>query len=256
MHWITQKFYLATVLLLCLSTPRVMTNSVFVSHDGVDLSNCGNWSMPCRTVRHAVKMSNDGDKIYIDHAQGRPYKECENVTQAGCFIELTKSVSFHGINGKALLQCKKSCKLFKIRSLTFYKTKIKFFNLVISASSIVAELGVGVQTQLALDNVLIRDNLHGIYGKYSTDCSILVTNSTFEDNFNWGIYLRCSTLRVNINSSIFRVSSVFFTNNGSIPTVTQRMEILVQNTVFNYQSTPHCNDMIVIKPYAAIFTSQ
>ena len=209
--------------------------------------------MPCRTVRHAVEMSNDADKIYIDHAQGKPYKECENVTHTGCFIELTKSVSFHGINGKASIQCKKSCKLFKIRSLTFYKTKIKFFNLVISASSIVAELGVGARTQLEFDNVLIRDTFHGIYGKYSTDCSILVTNSTFEDNLNWGIYLGCSNLSVNITSGIFMLSSVFFTNNGSIPTANQRMEILVQNTIFNYQSTPHCNDMIAIKPYAAIF---
>jgi hypothetical protein len=28
-------------------------------------------------------MSNDGDQIYIDYAQGRPYKECENVTEGG-----------------------------------------------------------------------------------------------------------------------------------------------------------------------------
>ena len=239
---------------LCLKIPgtsRVMTNSVLVSHDGVDLTNCGNWSMPCRTVRHAVKISKDGDKIYIDYAQARPYKECENVTQAKCSIELTKSVSFHGMNGKALIQCKKSCELFKIWSLTFNKTKIKFFNLVMSASSIVADLGVGARTQLAFDNVLIRNNIYGIRGKYATDCSILVTNSTFEDNSNWGIDLRCSNLSVNINSSIFMLSSVVFTNDGSIPTLTERMEILIQNTVFNYQSTPRYNDMIAIKPYAA-----
>jgi hypothetical protein len=70
--------------------------------------------MPCRTVRHAVKMSNDGDQIYIDYEQGRPYMECENVTRSTCSIELTKSVSLYGINGRAEHQCNKGCKFFII----------------------------------------------------------------------------------------------------------------------------------------------
>jgi hypothetical protein len=32
----------------------VMTDTLLVSHYGEDLSDCGNWTMPCRTVRRAV----------------------------------------------------------------------------------------------------------------------------------------------------------------------------------------------------------
>ncbi len=229
-----------------------MTNPLFVSHDGDDHNNCGNWTMRCRTVRRAVKMSNDGDQIYIDHGQGRPYMECDNLTQSGCFIELRKSITFHSINGKADIHCKKSCKLFKITSPSSNIIKIKFFDLVISSSSIVAELDVGARSELSFHNMLIRDNLQGIYSKYSTECSILITNSSFEDNINSGIYLQCSDLTVSINSSTFKVSPVFFANSGSMPTVRQKTVIFVQNTIFDYLRTPSCRDMIAIKPYAAI----
>ena len=130
----------------------VMTYSIFVGHDGVDLINCGNWTMPCRTVRYAVKMSNDGDQIYIDYAQGKPYMECQNVTQSEPWlctsdpIEVTTSISFHGVNGNAEIQCHKSCKLFKITNSRFYPTQIKFFNLVISRSDVIAELNRGARS--------------------------------------------------------------------------------------------------------------
>jgi hypothetical protein len=230
-----------------------MANSLFVSHDGEDFTDCGDLSMPCRTVRHAVNMSNDGDEVYIDYAQGRPYMECENLTlQSGCYIELTKSVSFHGINGKAAIRCKKSCTFFKITSPIFRVNKIKFFNLVISTSSIAVELE-GSRTELVFDNVLIRDNLHAIHSKYSIECPILITNSTFEDNVEWGINLACSNLSVNINSSIFKSSSISFRNNDTMSEVLQKTEIFVQNTVFDYQNAPMRRDMIAIKPHAAIF---
>ena len=51
---------------------RVNTDTFFVSHNGGDLDNCGNQTMPCRTVRHAVKMISDGGQIYVDYAQGKP----------------------------------------------------------------------------------------------------------------------------------------------------------------------------------------
>ena len=81
----------------------------FVSQQGTDLNTCGNWSMPCRTIRQTVKMSKDGDQIYIDSANGRPFMECENVTESTCSIELNKTISFYGINGRPTIKCKKSC---------------------------------------------------------------------------------------------------------------------------------------------------
>ncbi|CAB4018500.1 Hypothetical predicted protein [Paramuricea clavata] len=197
-------------------------------------------------------MSNDGDQIYIDYAQGRPYMECQNVTQSACSIELTKSVSFHGINGKAEIQCTKSCKFFKIMSSSFYTTKIKFLDLVISSSETVAELDVGARSKLVFQNALIRETFHGIYSKRSTDCSILITNSRFEHNFNWGIYLRCQNLTMQIKSSTFKSSPLFITNIGNKPTLWQKTELFFRSTVFDFQNTPRCVDMVAIKPFAAI----
>ena len=232
-----------------------MTNSLFVSHHGDDLNNCGNWTMPCRTVRHAVKMSNDGDQIYIDYAQGRPYMECENLTQSTCSIELTKSVSFHGINGKAKIQCRKCYKLFNITSSSFKITRIKFLNLVISNSNIVAKLDVGAKAELVLQNMLIRDNSYAIYSKNSIDCSIKIFNSSFEHHFNqrWGIYLRCVNLTVHINSSSFKITPVLFTNIANKPTRWKKTEILIQNTTFNGKNILKCAPMLAIRPFAAIF---
>ena len=209
--------------------------------------------MPCRTVRHAVKMSNDGDQIYIDYAEGRPYMECENVTQSTCSIKLTKSVSFYGINGRAELQCNKGCKFFIIKSPSFNITRIKFFSLVISSSSVVTEIDKGARTELVYQNMLVRDNNYAIYSKHSTDCSILITNSSFENNFNFGIYLRCSNLTAHITSSTFELTPVSFTNFANTPTRWQKTEILIQDTIFNGKNIHKCSEMLAITPFAAIF---
>ncbi|CAB3990686.1 Hypothetical predicted protein, partial [Paramuricea clavata] len=173
----------------------VMTNSLFVSHQGNDLNNCGNWTMPCRTVRHAVKMSNDGDQIYIDYAQGRPYMECENVTESTCSIELPKSVSFHGLYGKAEIRCKNGLRFFKIRSPSFNITRVKFFNLVISRSNTVAELDVGARTELVFNNTLITKNQIG------------------------GVRLQCLNLTARIISSTFKLSPLLLGNRGEFSTL-------------------------------------
>ena len=209
--------------------------------------------MPCRTVRHAVKMSNDGDQIYIDYAQGRPYMECENLTQSTCSIELTKSVSFYGINGRAELQCNKGCKFFVITSLSFNITRIKFFNLVISSSRVVTEIDKGARMELVYQNMLVRDNYYAIRSKHSTDCSILITNSSFENNFSLGIYLRCSNLTAHITSSTFELTPVSLANIANTPTRCQKTEVLIQNTIFNGKHFHKCAALLAIKPFAVIY---
>ena len=209
--------------------------------------------MPCRTVRHAVKMSNDGVQIYIDYAQGRPYKECENLTQSTCSIELTKSVSFHGVNGRPELQCNKRCKFFIITSPDFNISRIKFFNLVISSSSVVTEIDKGARIELVYQNMLVRDNYYAIRSKHSTDCSILITNSSFENNFNLGIYLRCSNLTAYITASAFQFSPVSLTNIANTPTRWKKTKILIRDTIFNGKNIHTCASLLAIKPFAAIF---
>ena len=230
-------------------------NSLFVSHHGDDLKHCGNWSMPCRTVRQAVKMSNDGDEIYIDYSQRRPYMECENETQSTCTIELTKSVSFHGINGKPEIQCRKCNKFFTITSPSFNITRIKFVNLVLSNSKVVAELGAKATTELVYQNMLVRDNVYALYNKHSTDCSIKIFNSSFEHNRNRfrGIYLRCANITVHINSGSFKLTPLLFTNIANKPTRWIKTEILVQNSTFDGKKIKNCAPLLAIKPFAAIY---
>ena len=197
-------------------------------------------------------MSNDGDQIYIDYAQGKPYRECENVSKS--YIELRKSLSFDGINGKAEIRCKKRYNLFKITSKNFNTTRVKFFNLVISSSRIVAELGVGAKTEVVFHNMLIRYNQFGIYSKYSTDCSILISNSSFESHFFGGIRLQCFNLTMHIIFSTFKLSPVLLSNRPGTPVVRlwQRTKILFHKTVFDGENTQMCLDMVLVKPFAAV----
>ena len=237
-----------------LGNQYVMTHSLFVSQHGEDLNNnCGNQTMPCCTVRHAVKMSRDGDEIFINYAHGKPYMECENATQS-CAVELTKSVSFYGINGKGEIQCRKCPRLFIITSPGFNITRINFFNLIISKTNTVVELGEKTNTELVFQNMLLMDNLAALYSKHSTACSIKIFNSNFEHNINpsWGIYLRCDNLTVHINSSSFEFTPLLLTNVASKTIRWRKTEILIQHTVFNNKKIQKCSPMLGIVPYAAI----
>ena len=87
---------------------------MFVSHRGQDEDNCGNWTNACRSVRHAVKISNANDVIRIDYAEGRPYQECEQLIGGNQAIMLDKSLSFYGFNGSAILHCEQTYTHFLI----------------------------------------------------------------------------------------------------------------------------------------------
>ena len=231
-----------------------MTHSLFVSQHGEDLNNnCGNQTMPCCTVRHAVKMSRDGDEIFINYAHGKPYMECENATQS-CAVELKKSVSFYGINGKAEIQCRKCPRLFMITSPGFNITRINFFNLIISKTNTVVELGAKTKTELVFQNMLLMDNLAALCSKHSTACSIKIFNSNFEHNITlfWGIRLRCANLTVHINSSSFEYTPLLLTNVANETIRWRKTEILIQHTVFNNKKIQKCSPMLRIDPSAAI----
>ena len=159
-----------------------------------------------------MKICNDGDQIYIDYAAGRPYMECENVTESGHAIDLTKSVSFYGFKGKAEIQCKKNLILFKIRSSIPLITQVKFFNMIISASGIAIELDDRARTELVFQNTSVRNNQNGIYSRNSGECFIKIFNSSFEQHCISGIHLKCFNITAQIISSSFKLSSVYLAN--------------------------------------------
>ena len=233
---------------------EVATNSLFVSHHGYDLNSCRKWTTPCRTLRHAVKISHDGDRIYIDYAQGKPYKECENVGNSADPIDISQSISFHGYNGKAEIQCKQNLKLFKILNSQFITTRVQFFNVVISSSSVATEFEKESQTELTFENTVVRNNLVGIHSQRSADCAIKIFNSNFSDNSAGAIYLMCLNLTAQIISSTFKKSPVMLQNVPSKQAVCQwiHSNLFVSKTDFNGENTEICADLFGIKPYAAV----
>ena len=233
---------------------EVATDSLLVSHHGYDVNNCGNRTLPCRTLRHAVEISHDGDRIYIDYVQGKPYKECENGANSVDPIDISQSISFHGLNGTAEIQCKQNWKLFKIRSAQFITTRVQFFNVVISSSSVAIELEKKSQTELTFENTVVKNNLVGIHSQSSTACSIKIINSSFLHHIVGAIYVKCLNLTAQIISSSFKKSPVMLQNVPSRKGVCQwiHANLLISKTDFDGENTEICADLFAIKPYAAV----
>ena len=180
--------------------------------------------------------------------------ECEDVTQATCAIELRKSVSIYGVNGRAELRCERRCKFFRITSRNSSTTQIKFANLALSNSNTVVVLEEGTRSELIFQNMLVNDNLYALYSKYSAECSVFISSSSFDNNVQWGIHLRCDRLNFYVNSSIFNRTPVqSLTNSAEKRREDQKLVTVVQNTIFNGKNIPICVSMFVIQPFAAIF---
>ena len=224
-----------------------------MSHNGEDLSNCGNRTIPCRTVRYAVNISEEGDEIYIDYAHGKPYLECEGVKKEKKNIDLTKSISFLGLNGKSEIKCTKSYDLFHITSPSFKIARVKFHNLVISKTKIVARLATGARFELVFQNVVLKDHALVAYSKQSFHCSLIVTNTSFEKCFPGGIRLQCLNVSAIIRYSSFRLTPVFFANIGNKSPHLQSMRVWIENIDVDGENTPMCEvDMFGFQPYAAV----
>ena len=210
--------------------------------------------MPCRTLRHTVEISRRGDKIYIDYAQGKPYKECENEAKSVDPINLSQSISFHGHNGKAEIQCKLNVKLFKIRSSQFITTRVQFFNVVISKSNVFTELEKESRTELIFENTVVKYNQVGIRSKSSADCSIKTFNSSFLHHIDGAMRLKCLNLTAKIISSTFKKGYIMLQNVQEQPAFQRWMHanVLVRKTDFDGENTELCADLFSIKPYAAV----
>ena len=116
---------------------NLLSKNVFVSHRGKEEHFCGNWTLPCRSVRQAVNISNANDVIYIDYVEGRPYEECEDlISDEKHTIMLDKSLSFYGFNGSAMLQCKHTYPFFGIKNSPYTTSKIVFAGLTLASRGI------------------------------------------------------------------------------------------------------------------------
>ena len=226
----------------------------FVSQRGNDHNTCGNWSMSCRTMRHAVKMSKDGDQIYIDFAKGKPYMECENVTESKCSIELNKTISFHGRNGRPTIKCKKGCKLFVVKNSNLSAPKVGFYNLILSSTNTVVEGSEADEFELVMENTTIMDNVLGIHSKTSENCFIDIHNSTFREKTNWAIWLRCTNLTTHITNSVFQKNPIWLETiyKQEHQNHWQTVEVFVRNSIFDSQYTTVSADLFSINPYATV----
>lgn len=102
---------------------------LFVSQDGQAIHYCGNSLLPCRSIQFTVNISASGDTIFIDHAQQRPYKECEHCGLWKSAITVSKPLSFFGLNGRAVIQCHYLCRLFELQGHVLNGLRIFFANL-------------------------------------------------------------------------------------------------------------------------------
>ena len=222
----------------------------FVSQQGTDLNTCGNWSMSCRTIRHAVKMSKDGDQIYIDSAKGKPYMECENVTDSICSIELNKTISFHGINGRPTIKCKRSYTLFVLKNSNLNVPKVGFYNLVFTSTYTVAECSKSAGCDLVVENTTFIDNFLGLRCRDSENCLISIHNSTFRENTFWAIWLRCTNLTAQITNSVFQKNPTLLDNQEYPNNWQTGVEVFIRNSVFDGQYMDIATNLFFIGSYA------
>ena len=210
----------------------------------------GNSTFPCRSIRFAVSISSANDEIYIDYAHGKPYKECENISLSSSSIELNKSISFFGINGgKAVIECKDDCDLFKIKSSRLRKTRVIFVNLFFTRSQVVVRCSK-TNFELAFKHCIIKDVNSAINVKGSTNCSIQLFNSSFEGN---RISIKC------INLTAHFVSTSFFANPVIIRSITanqykrfQTVAVYIFNCTFDGKRKQFTSGLLQIKPDASI----
>ena len=179
--------------------------------------------------------------------------ECENVTESKCSIELNKTISFHGINGRPT-KCEKYCKLFVIKTSNLTAPKVEFYNLKLTTTYTVAECSEAGEFELVLESTTIMNNVFGIHSRNSENCFINIHNSTFREKTNWATWLRCSNITTHITNSVFQKNPVFLETiyKKEYQNHWQIVEVFVRDSVFDGQYTMMPADLFAIKPYAII----
>ncbi|XP_028408073.1 uncharacterized protein LOC114530670 isoform X2 [Dendronephthya gigantea] len=217
--------------LFCYGIQPVSLKNLFVSHHGHDKENCGDETLPCRSLRHTITIARDNDVIRIDYAGGKPYKECENFTQKRLdTIVLNKSLLFYGFNGNAVLHCQQSYSFFRINSLANASSKVVFSNLSIASRGDVLDVNVtsGIISdshirsrqyplQVRCSNMVVR-----LLGSAFFSCPLLLRSGTASeekifniliDNCNFTQAQTIATSSVIIISPLIDICDVRITNS-------------------------------------------
>ena len=205
---------------------------MFVSHRGQNNDSCGNLILPCRSVRYAVrKISKANDVIYIDYAEGIPYKECDNAKESDT-IMLVKSLSFYGFNGKAILHCQQAYTFFGINSSEYATPRIVFSNLsLVSYGSALTNVYKSYSTfELELKFCDIQSSLFSVRAS-TWYCSIQILNCTIGSD----LLADCNNLTARLDGSTFASGSVtLFSGKASTSCgLSQKTDIYIHNCTFN-----------------------
>ena len=193
------------ILLLIIGIHNVSLKNIFVSHEGNDNSSCGNWTSPCRSVRHAVNISAANDVVHIDHFNGVGYEECELHNNT---ILLDKSLTFTGDNGMAWLSCTAPNYAFFTLHSPGITSKFVFSNVsfICANGQLLRNRNNETRLELILDNIYSNSSV--VF--QSLFCSIDVKNSTI---FGGGyslhqIQLKCGNIKARFVGSTFNSSGI------------------------------------------------
>lgn len=225
----------------------ILSKDIFVSHRGHDRKNCGNLTQPCCSVRHAVKISNANDVIHIDHAAGKPYKECENIIpKENHTIKLDKSLIFLGFHGRAVLHCKETYSLFEINSPGHKTPKIVFLNLSIASRGGVIN-GFDGDFELKFNFCDINTSFYFINAD-TPSCSIQVLNSDIF-SYRYLIWANCVNLTVRLSGSWFHSCPIKLSSGGIRASSEFESNIHIHNCTFNMTRKPAslaCDSLVEI----------
>ena len=227
---------------------RILSKNVFVRPSGQDKDNCGNWTLPCHSVRYAVKIARANDVIHIDYAEGKPYRECEH-PRKNQTIMLDKSLSFHGFKGKAILYCEQTLDtFFAINSSEDTTLKIVFSNLSLAIRGGLLDAIYNISTKFELEFNFCDIKRSSYFVKASSlSCSIQVLNSSIRSDLD-PISLNCHNLTARFNGSTFfscqiKLSVANAVRNDSKPETT----VHIYNCTFNMTKKPlPCDSLITI----------
>ncbi len=123
-------------------------------------------------------------------------------------IMLNKSLSFHGLNGRARLHCEKKLNFFRINSSGHTTLRIVFFNLSLVSRGVLLNTSTSSRFELEFDFCDIQRSAYFIRAA-SLSCSIHLLNSSIHSYRN-PIFAECTYLTVRLNGSTFFSCMVTF----------------------------------------------
>ena len=176
--------------------------------------------------------------------------ECENVA---CSIQLKKSISLRGINGKPIIRCKMNCKLFAIKNKRLAAVNVGLHDLIIQSADTVLEGNDATSFEIIIENTTIVDSTMGVHSKNSINCNINIQNSIFKGESVAAIWLRCINLSAHITNSVFKRNPIMLrTIYNKHHHRSQTVEVLVRQSVFDGQYITIPTNLFSISPYALI----